>query len=77
MIPDEDEIEPLDFSWIVFVGLKDLNLKPKETMRLTLVQFSRLYRHYKNQFDLELSLWLSHTTYAQAARRAARNEDYF
>ena len=77
MIPDEDEIEPLDFSWIVFVGLKNLNLKPKETMRLTLVQFARLYKHYKNQFDTELSLLLTHTTYAQAARRAARNEDYF
>jgi len=61
----------------VFVGLKNLNLKPKETMRLTLKQFARLYQHYKNQFDTEMSLWLSHTTYAQAARRAARNEDYF
>lgn len=46
-------------------------------MRLTLVQFARLYKHYKNQFDTEMSLWLTHTTYAQAARRAARNEEYF
>lgn len=52
-------------------------MKPKETMRLTLKQFARLYQHYKNQFDTEMSLWLTHTTYAQAARRAARDEEYF
>lgn len=75
MIPDEPE--PLDFSWFIFIGLKDLNLKPKETMRLTLLQFTKLYQHYKNQFDFELSLTLSRTTYRTAAARAAKFDDMF
>lgn len=70
-------MEPLDFSWFVFIGAKDLNLKPKETMRLTILQFTKLYQHYKNQFDMELMLTLSRTTYAQAARKAAYADDLF
>lgn len=75
MIPDEPE--PLDFSWFIFVGLKNFNLKPKETMRLTFKMFNKLHQHYRNQFDMELSLYITHTTYAQMACKAAKNEDYF
>ena len=75
MIPDE--YEPIDFSWHRFIGMRCFYLKPKETMRLTAKEFLRLYQHYKNHFDFELSLLLTRTTYAQAATTAARNEDLF
>ena len=75
MIPDEPE--PLDFSWFIFVGLKNFNLKPKETMRLNFKMFNKLLQHYRNQFDMELMLTLTRTTYAKNAADVARNEDYF
>lgn len=77
MIPDDDETDPyIDFSWFYFIGKAKLGLTFAETGRLTIRTFNRLYRHYKNDFDLELSLKLSKTTYAQAYEKANKEEEW-
>ena len=67
----------MDFSWFAYIGKTKLNLSLKETGRLTLRMFGRLYTHYKNDFDLEMSLWKSDTTYKKAALQALQDEEWF
>lgn len=54
-----------------------MNLSFKETGRLTLRQFRKLYQHYKNNFDLELSLKLSRKTYARIEAEQKISEEWF
>lgn len=49
----------------------------KETGRLTLRMFNKLYKHYKNDFDLELTLKLSKTTYAEMEEKANKEREWF
>lgn len=78
MIPDEEEADPyIDFSWFYYIGKAKLGLSFKETGRLTLRTFNKLYQHYKNDFDLELTLKLSKTTYANAYAKAQKEEEWF
>jgi hypothetical protein len=54
-----------------------LNLTEKELWRLTIREFLQLYQAYKNTFDLELTLRLSRTTYAQAEEQQMAQEEWF
>lgn len=79
MIPDiiDDEQEPIDFSWFFFIGKSKLNLSFKETGRLTMRMFGKLYQKYKNDFDLEMRLWKNNMTYAEAYKKAQQDEEWF
>lgn len=46
-------------------------------MRLTLKEFNNEYQLYKNDFDLEMMLRATKTTYAKAKRDAERQEEWF
>lgn len=67
----------MEFSWFYFIGKKKLNLSFKETGRLTLRMFGRLYQYYKDDFDLEMKMWKNHKTYEQLKREAQRSEEWF
>ena len=71
-----DEPEPMDFSWFFFIGKAKLNLSFKETGRLTLRMFGRLYQYYKDDFDIEMRLWQSHKTYADVAREQHQDDEW-
>jgi hypothetical protein len=49
----------------------------KETGRLTLRQFKKLYQHYKNDFDFELILKSSGKTYARIEAEQNKMEEWF
>lgn len=73
MIPDE--VDPvIDFTWFYFIGRTRLGLSFHEVGRLSLNLFMRLYKHYKDTFDIELALRKSGTTYAQAEAKAYQQE---
>lgn len=48
-----------------------------EVGRLTLREFNAEYQLYKDDFDLELMLKATNTTYAQAKIKAQRAEEWF
>ena len=72
-----EEAEPIDFSWFFFIGKTKLSLSFKETGRLTLRMFGRMYQHYKDDYDLEMKLWKSNTTYAEAHNRSQQEQEWF
>jgi hypothetical protein len=39
--------------------------------------FNKLYQHYKNDFDLEMRLKSTDTTYAEAYAKAQKAEEWF
>ena len=49
----------------------------KETGRLTLTMFNKLYGHYKDMWSLEMRLMQSNTTYAEAYAKSQRDEEWF
>lgn len=67
----------MDFSWFYFIGSKKLNLTMKETGRLTLTIFGKLYQHYKDDFDLELKLRLAETTYKKVEQDSNPDKEWF
>lgn len=48
----------------------------KEAGRLTLRQFNRYYQSYKDNFDLELKLKASNTTYAELRAKSLESEEW-
>lgn len=46
-------------------------------MRLTLNEFRKEYQTYKDDYDLELMLRVSRTTYAQAKIKQERAQEWF
>lgn len=48
----------------------------KESGRLTLRQFNNFYQHYKDNFDLELLLKASNTTYAKLRAKQLESEEW-
>lgn len=48
----------------------------KESGRLTLRQFLNYYQHYKDNFDLELMLKASNTTYAKLRAKQLESEEW-
>lgn len=45
-------------------------------MRLTLREFNHLYQIYKDDFDLELMLTVTKTTYAKAKKKAQQSDEW-
>ena len=67
----------IDFSYFYFIGKSKLGLSFSETGRLTMTMFNKLYAHYKDDFDYEMLLKASHTTYADAYKKAQQAEEWF
>lgn len=78
MIPDEDDDDgAIDLSWFYFIGRTKLGLTIRETGRLTITLFNKLYKHYKNTFDFEMMLRQTGTTYAEAYKKSNDAELWF
>lgn len=78
MIPDDEDVDPhIDFSWFYFIGVNKLGLTYRQTGRITLTLFNKLYTHYKNAFDLELRLKQAGTTYAEAYKKLNQSLEWF
>lgn len=78
MIPDEEEIDPvIDFTWFYFIGKTKLGLSFKETGRLTLRFFNKLYGHYKDTFDVELRLYKNNVTYSELKIKSKKQDRWF
>ena len=77
MIPDEAEDDgKLNFYWFYYIGSVKLHLTLKEIGRMTLTTFNRLYEEYKKDFDLELMLNKTRTTYHTAEEKARRADEW-
>ncbi len=77
MIHEEEEIKPIDFSWFYFIGKTKLNLSLKETGRLTIRMFNRLYKCYKNTFDFESAILQGRTSYRKLELEINKSEEWF
>ena len=60
--------------WFYFIGKTKLNLTFKETGRLTLYLFNKLYQHYKDNWDLEMLLFKSGKTYKDIKEEQNKEE---
>ena len=49
----------------------------KETGRLTYRLFSKLYQHYKNNFDLEMQMKTKNVTYSELFKRQQQEDEWF
>ena len=67
----------INFSWFYFIGRNKLGLTFDEVGRMTLRTFNKLYQCYKDNFDIELNLKLSRTTYAEAKKQTMEQEEWF
>ena len=65
----------IDFSWFYFIGKTKLGLSFKETGRLTIRIFNKLYQHYKDDWDLEMLMFKSNKTYKGIKEK--QNEDEY
>lgn len=77
MIHESEGDSVIDFSWFYFIGRTKLNLTLKETGRLTLTMFYKLYQHYKDNFDYEIVLKRNNMTYQEAWDRQQKAEEWF
>jgi hypothetical protein len=77
VIHDEVEDPVIDFTWFWFIGKTKLGLSFKQTGWLTLAMFSKLYQHYKNNFDTEMRLTKANMTYAEAEIKSQKEEEWF
>lgn len=48
----------------------------KETGRLTLTMFNKMYGHYKDNFDLEMRLKNANMTYEEAYKKSQEAEEW-
>ena len=67
----------IDFSWYWYLGKVKLGLSFKETGRLSLRMFNRLYQHYKDDFDVEMRLNKANMTYAELYMKQQEKDDWF
>ena len=74
---DEEEDPTIDFVWIYFIGKTKLNLTTKEIGRLTFRIFLKLYQHYKNDFDKEMLMKASRTTYKKLKEKQEESDKWF
>lgn len=78
MIPDEEERDPvIDFTWYYFIGRNKLHLTYRQVGRLTLTTFNKLYQHYKDDFDLEMLLKKTNTTYKDLYSKKEQEQEWF
>lgn len=54
-----------------------MNLSFKETGRLTIRLFLKLYQHYKDDWDKEMIMKASNTTYKKLKEKANESDRYF
>ena len=54
-----------------------MKLSTKETGRLTMYKFNRLYQNYKDIFDTELMLMHTGKTYAKLKQETEKQEEWF
>lgn len=71
------EDSEINFEWFKFIGRKKLAYTDKETMRLTVRQFMRVYNIYKNDYDMELCLLLNRMTYQKAKEESEKSQEWF
>ncbi len=67
----------MDFAWFRFIGRTKLRYTNKEVGRMTLREFKAEYQIYKNDFDLEMLLKATRTTYQKAHEKAMQAEEWF
>ncbi len=67
----------MDFTWYYFVGRNKLGFEYKQVGRLTLTLFNKLYKHYKDNFDMELRLKNANVTYEEAFNRQQEEQEWF
>ena len=67
----------IDFSWFYFIGKAKLGLSFKETGRLTLTMFNKLYGHYKTVWSIEMRLTQANMTYEEAFIKSQQDEEWF
>ena len=67
----------IDFAWLYFIGKCKLGLSFKEVGRLTLRLFNKLYQCYKDNFDMEMRLKISNTTYADIKTKLQNQDKWF
>lgn len=48
----------------------------KETGRLTLTMFNKMYGHYKDVWDMEMRLTQANMTYAEAHDKSMKDEEW-
>lgn len=58
----------IDFAWILFIGVKKLGFTEREVGHMTLKKWHSLYKAYKKNFDLELSMRLKGVKYSDLER---------
>jgi hypothetical protein len=63
--------------WIYFIGRNKLNLTTKEIGRLKFRLFLKLYQYYKDDFDKEMIMKASNTTYKKLKEKAEESDKYF
>lgn len=71
------EPEPIDFTWFFFIGKTKLGLTTKEVGRLTFRMFGKLYKHYKDTFDIEMRLFNANKTYSEINAEAEQEKEWF
>ena len=49
----------------------------KETGRLTLTTFNKLYAHYKTNWDMEMRMRAANMTYEELAKKAVEADEWF
>lgn len=67
----------MDFTWYYFIGRNKLGFEYKEVGRLTLTLFNKLYKHYKDNFDMELRLKNANVTYEEAFNNQQQEKEWF
>lgn len=72
-----EEVGPIDFTWFYFIGRNKLWLSFHDVGRMTLTLFNKLYAHYKDDFDLEMILRASNTTYAELYEKTQKQQEWF
>lgn len=74
----QEEYDPvIDFSWFWFIGKTKLGLSFKETGKLTLTMFNKLYSHYKDMWDMEMRLTHANMTYEEAYVKSQQDQEWF
>ena len=61
----------------MYIGINCLGLPRREVGRLTLTLFNKLYKHYKNNWDLEMMLRKAGKTYAELFIEEQKELEWF
>ena len=74
----QSDTEKWDFVWIYYIAVAKLKLPVFRVGKLTYFEFAKLYEHYKNDFDMELMLKVTNTTYSKLVKKeVANNNSWF